>query len=191
MKRFLPGRAELESSQLPPSIWRLLRWPLLLLLLFPSLALAATEDEPATKRGPEATAQLPAFPKTENLIPFAVSATTSNEFMIDGESLTVSADGVVRYTLVIVSSAGARNVSYEAIRCPTGERRLYALGHWSDKTWSRARRDEWIRIQESTLNRHHAALFSEYFCAIGINLRDADDARRSLLRGGSRSNLRP
>ncbi|WP_313951417.1 CNP1-like family protein [Accumulibacter sp.] len=187
MNRPLP-----ECSNLRPlSIWRLVRWPLSLLLLFPSIALSASEDDLATKRGQETEVQLPPFPQAENLIPFVVSAMTDNKFMIDGESLTVSTDGIVRYTLVIISSAGAQNVSYEAIRCPTAERRVYAFGHSADKTWSRARRDQWTQIQESTLNRHHAALFSDYFCAVGINLRDADDARRSLRSSGNRSHLRP
>lgn len=114
MNRPLP-----ECSNLRPlSIWRLVRWPLSLLLLFPSIALSASEDDLATKRGQETEVQLPPFPQAENLIPFVVSAMTDNKFMIDGESLTVSTDGIVRYTLVIISSAGAQNVSYEAIVAP-------------------------------------------------------------------------
>ena len=34
----------------------------------------------------------------------------------------------LRFTLVIVSPSGARNVSYEGMNCSTGERRLYAFG---------------------------------------------------------------
>lgn len=162
-----------------------------LFLLSPSAGLAATADDALDgARGETAAVQLPPFPQAENLIPFTVSATTDNKFMIDGESLSVSPERQVSYTLVIVSPAGAQNVSYEAMRCATGEYRLYALGR-SDGTWAKARNDQWKRVQESTRNRHHAALFADYFCSIGTNLRDADDARRILRTGGNRSYLRP
>lgn len=168
-------------------------WLAALLALMPTLAWSADVDNGAEGERVAAASrvvELPAFPKPENLIPFVVSATTDNEFMIDGESLAVSSDRVVSYTLVIVSSAGARSISYEAIRCDTAERRLYAFGH-SDGTWSRARSDDWQKIHERTANRQHAALYREYFCPIGSMVRDADDARRVLRSGGSRSHLRP
>jgi hypothetical protein len=56
--------------------------------------------------GPEPEVELPPFPQDENLLPFTVSATTNNQFLIDGNSLSVGSDGVTRYTLVIVSPPG-------------------------------------------------------------------------------------
>ena len=150
----------------------------------PAAAWPAAADEAVEESRPEKKEeQLPPFPQAENLIPFVVSATTENQFMIDGNSLTVSSDGVVRFSLVIVSSAGARNVSYEAINCLTAERRLYALGR-SDNTWARARNDQWLKIRDNTLNRQYAALYTEYFCPTASVLRDADEAREALRRGG-------
>jgi hypothetical protein len=131
------------------------------------------------RRGPEVEVQLPPFPQTEHLIPFVVSATTDNKFLIDSDSLTFVSGGLVRYTLVIISPSGAQNVSYEGMNCATGERRLYALGR-PDQTWSRARSDQWIRVRENTLNRHHAELFTNYFCPLGIAVRDADEVRQAL-----------
>lgn len=149
----------------------------------PAAAWPAAADEAVEESRPEKKEeQLPPFPRAENLIPFVVSATTENQFMIDGNSLSVSGD-VVRFTLVIVSSAGARNVTYEAINCLTAERRLYALGR-SDNTWSRARSDQWVKIRDNTLNRQYAALHSEYFCPTGNTLRDAEEGREALRRGG-------
>jgi hypothetical protein len=104
-------------------------------------ALRETNEKPAE----EIEVKFPASPQAENLIPFIVSATTDNQFMIDGESLNVSGNGVLRFTLVIVSPSGARNVSYEGMNCSTGERRLYAFGR-PDGTWSKARNDQWTRI---------------------------------------------
>ncbi|MCB1931055.1 MAG: CNP1-like family protein [Candidatus Accumulibacter sp.] len=181
--RNVPARD--TRRDVPRSTWRRASWLLVLLALCPPAALAAEEENQLRA---ESEVRYPPFPQAENLIPFSVSATTNNEFMIDGASLTVSPDRVVRYTLVIVSPAGARNVSYEAMNCSTGERRLYAVGR-SDGTWAKARTDKWVAIRESTLNRHHAALFREYFCSIGVTLRDAEDARRILRTGGDRTKL--
>lgn len=135
------------------------------------------------QRWEEAEIGLPAFPREENLLPFNVSTSTTNRFFIDGESISVGADGVVRYTLVIVSSAGARNVSYEGLRCAVAERRIYALGR-SDGTWSRARNSQWAGFQGIAMNRHHAALFQDYFCADKKIVRDAEHARQVLRAGG-------
>lgn len=150
---------------------------------------AGFDSEYEEKRWEEVEAQLPAFPKPESLDSFFVSATTDNKFMVDRDSISVGADGVVRYTLVVLSSSGVQNVSYDGLRCATAERRLYAFGR-SDKTWSKARSNQWSKIQENTLNRHHAALFFEFFCPNGNIVRDANEARMALRSGGHPSTVR-
>ncbi len=152
------------------------------LLAWPLTSDSDFEDKPWQ----EVETKLPPFPQPENRIPFYVSATTDNQFFIDDPSISLGSDGVVRYTLVIVSPSGAENISYEGMRCLTAEHRVYAFGR-ADKTWSKARKDQWTVIANNSLNRHHAELYSQYFCTVGIVLRDADDARRVLQRGGHRS----
>lgn len=127
---------------------------------------------------------LPPAPKAENLVPIYVGPMTEHKFAVDRESVSVSQDGVVRYTLIVISSAGARNVSFEGIRCETAERRLYAFGR-SDGSWSKARNNQWVKIQDNTLNRHHAALFKEYFCTTGGLVMTTEDARRALPLGNA------
>ncbi|MBL8398442.1 MAG: CNP1-like family protein [Candidatus Accumulibacter sp.] len=148
---------------------------------------AGAESEAVS--APDSEVVLPPFPKAGNLIPFAVSAPTNNQFFIDSESLTVDSDDLIRYILVITSSSGAQNVFYEAIRCSTGERQLYATGR-TDGTWAPARGKHWTKIRENSLNRHHAALYLEYFCPVGIVIGDADNLRRALRRGGHAGNFR-
>ncbi len=126
----------------------------------------------------EVAIQLPAAPKPENLLPFYVSATATQSFAIDAESLTVGSDGVIRYTLVATSGAGARNISYEGIRCESHEKKLYAFGQ-SDGSWSRSRRDQWERIYNNAANRQHAALVKDYFCT---ELTIAGDAKSMVYR---------
>jgi hypothetical protein len=116
-----------------------------------------------TKAWQEIAIQLPAAPVAANLLPFEVSATATQLFAIDAKSLTVGTDGVVRYTMVTTSPEGAKNVSYEGIRCASFERKSYAFGH-PDGSWSRSRHDKWERIVRNAANRQHAILFKDYFC---------------------------
>lgn len=142
------------------------------------------EDDYEKKSWGEIEPQLPVPPKAENLVAFYVSATTDNQFYIDRKSLSVGEEGVVRYTLVVVTPSGARNVSYEGIRCETGELRLYAFGR-GDGSWGKSRGSHWLSIDGSvTRNRHHVALFSEYFCPVGGVAARAVDILRALDRGG-------
>lgn len=130
----------------------------------------------------EEAIDLPAYPKEEELIEFPVSAGTRNRFYVDGASLRPGTDGVVRYALVIRTSGGATNVTYEGIRCATGEYRIYATGR-SNKTWSRNRLSTWREIENKRANRHHAALKRELFCPLGVPIRDAEEGRSALRRG--------
>jgi hypothetical protein len=72
--------------------------------------------------------QLPAAPKGAELLEFDSGRRTTLRFFVDPASLTVGADGIVRFTVVIRGEGAASNVSYEAIRCKTRERKVYAYG---------------------------------------------------------------
>jgi hypothetical protein len=122
----------------------------------------------------EAAIQLPPAPKAENLLSFDVSPTATQAFVIDASSLSVGADGVIRYTLVATSRSGAKNISYEGIRCQTYERRVYAFGQ-PDGTWARSRRSKWEPIQGYAANRPHAALAKDFFCLEQTIAGKADD----------------
>lgn len=131
----------------------------------------------------EIEVHLPAFPAKENLIPFQVGVKRDIQYFVDGNSLSVGTDDVIRYTLVIVSSAGAQNISYEGLRCATAERRLYAFGR-SDKTWSKARSNQWVKVQGGS-NNHSVGLYTNYFCTVGAStIMSAEDARKVLRAGG-------
>ncbi len=111
----------------------------------------------------ESEVTLPAAPQKASLLPFYVSPTATLDFAIDAKSLSVSPEGIVRYTLVITSKAGASNISYEGIRCSSSEKKLYATGK-PDGGWTPSRRDAWSPIWDVGANRQHAALVKDYFC---------------------------
>lgn len=153
-------------------------------LLCAATAFATDDDEaPDAGRWRESDIQFPTAPVPDNLLPIYVSAATTNRYLVDRATLTVGEDGVVRYVLVVLAVEGGRSVTFEGMRCETRERRLYASGR-QDGSWSKVRRDEWLRIQDATANRHYAALFLDYFCPGGVIVRNADEARRALAGGG-------
>ncbi|MDO8960147.1 MAG: CNP1-like family protein [Rhodocyclaceae bacterium] len=147
---------------------------------------ALDRDDPDAPQWAEAEVELPAFPQPGNLREFYVSGATTHKFAIDATTLSVGKDGVVRYVLVVRTSGGATNTSFEGIRCESGEFRIYATGH-QDGQWARvrqsARQSEWRRIENKPVNRHHAALARELFCPNGTPIRNPAEGREALRLG--------
>lgn len=135
----------------------------------------------ADKPWVELSAQLPPTPKAENLVEFNVSSAARHRHFVDTASISVGEDKVVRYTVVIEAVGGAKNVSFEGMRCETGERRLYAYGH-SDGSWSKARNSGWEGIKFRSLLSYHKALYEDHFCPDGINVKDGKEAAQNLRR---------
>ena len=129
----------------------------------------------------ELSAQLPPTPKAENLVEFNVSSVARHRHFVDTASISVGADKVVRYAVVIEAAGGAKNVSFEGMRCETGERRLYAYGH-PDGTWSKARNSGWEGIKFRSPLSYHKALFEDHFCPGGIRVKDGKEAAQNLRR---------
>jgi len=130
----------------------------------------------------EQQTQLPPYPRTENLISFDVGPNTSNEHFVDTTSIKIGEDDVIRYSLVVQSSTGAMNVSYEGIRCETFERKLYALGR-DDKTWAQPRISEWRRLDFVRQLYAQRELAKNLFCPHKQIVSSPEEAIRALKRG--------
>lgn len=178
----IPGRR--HSCAEPIQLARMKK-PLMFLMCLPLLAHAewgdVDRDFDQDKPWVELAAQLPAYPNAESLLPFKVSSASRNRHFIDAASISVSGDRVVRYTVVIEAAGGAKNVSFEGLRCESGEYRLYAYGH-PDGTWSKARNAGWEAIKFRSLLSYQKALFEDYFCPDGIQVRDSQEAISNLRR---------
>lgn len=126
----------------------------------------------------------PTFPKQENLVEIYVSAVATNKYFIDSSTLDVGTDGVVRYVLVVKTSGGATNISFEGMHCKELTWKHYATGG-SDGTWtkSRAVRTEWRPIENKPVNRHHAAISRDLFCPIGSPIQNPEEGRNALRLG--------
>ena len=131
----------------------------------------------------EEKVKLPPAPKAEDLIEFDAGPTRRGfEHFVDGATLSLGEDGVIRYTLVITSDAGARNVSYEGMRCKTAERKVYAYGR-RDGTWSKARDQEWRSIDQSTGEGPIYILYDDFFCPGRSAVASASEAVAALKAG--------
>ena len=74
--------------------------------------------------------EFPPYPDSDDdLLPVpGQSAASRLEVFLDPDSITIGADGVSRYTVVLSSRSGARNVIYEGLRCSEVTHRVYAYG---------------------------------------------------------------
>ncbi len=125
---------------------------------------------------------LPPYPASASLVEFATRESSDFRFFIDSRSLAVGGDGVVRYVLVARSPSGVDNVSFEGLRCASGEFRIYAVGH-RDRTWTE-RGGRWQSIWAASAGPWRRELHKEYFCRGGQPIRDRDEGLRMLRQGG-------
>jgi hypothetical protein len=127
--------------------------------------------------------QLPAAPKSADLLEFDSGRPTTLRFFVDPASLTVGTDGVVRLTIVVRGEGAASNVSYEAIRCKSAERKVYAYGR-ADGTWNPTRNPVWTMIGGAKTGGHQFALYQNYICPSRQSIKTAREGVEALRRGG-------
>ncbi len=125
---------------------------------------------------------LPAYPRQRDLIEFSAGPTSDFRYFVDSSSISVGSDGIVRYTLVARSPAGVENVSYEGMRCTTGELRVYALGR--ERSWS-VTGSAWRPMEPRSIQAWHRVLYREYFCPYREPVASRQQAIH-VLRGGAR-----
>jgi hypothetical protein len=124
----------------------------------------------------------PAYPNDAGLLEFGVLDAGGFHFFVDGATLSVSKDGIVRYVLVARSPDGVQNVSFEGMRCATAEHRVYAFGR-PDGSWS-ASRAGWRSLDAPAAQRRHTTLYREYFCPQNEAIRSPGEGVRALEQGG-------
>ena len=140
-------------------------------------------EEPKASDWKEDDFKFPPLPKEENLVEFYVNATTSAKYYIDWTSLiTGTADQVIRYVAVIKTAGGARNVSFEGVRCDTSEMRLYATTN-SEGVWSKSRNTEWRRVNKERTPQQYALNYL-YFCPDFTPIKTRAEGRNALENGG-------
>jgi hypothetical protein len=135
------------------------------------------------KFGDELPLQLPAPPKPGDLLEFDPGRPETLRFYIDPASLSVGTDAIVRFTVVVRGEGSASNVSYEAIRCKTRERKVYAYGR-ADGTWSEVRAPPWTTISGLNTDGYRFVLYENYFCPSRQIIASAREGVEALRRAG-------
>jgi len=113
----------------------------------------------------EAAVILPPWPRDQDLLAFIPEGPQSPfKFFIDGKNLRIDEPiAAVRYTLVIESPSGGRNVSYEGIRCTLkGLWKTYAYG--SDGAFAKAPAAEWQPLSTGPSDAYRDDLRRHYLC---------------------------
>lgn len=141
-----------------------------------------TREEGPRQAWQEIQTAFPAYPSEEHLTEVEIPGPTSFTFMADTQSIRVDGDGVVRYTLIARSPSGTDNVSFEGMRCETGEYKFYALGS-VDRTWMPSRSGDWRPIRKQSGNDYRFALYKLYFCPYGVPPTSSSKAVAALKRG--------
>jgi hypothetical protein len=132
-------------------------------------------DDPETWM--EEGTQLPHFPEKASLVEVEVADGYPFRVYLDTKTLTVAKDGVVRYTVVLKSSGGARNILFEGIHCSRRQYRRYAYG--IDEAWSPFQDSDWGTITGGGQDRYRFALYRNYLCdTSGLALSEQDIRRR-------------
>ncbi|HHJ13023.1 MAG TPA: hypothetical protein ENJ79_01415 [Gammaproteobacteria bacterium] len=86
----------------------------------------------------------------------------SYRLFIDPDSVSIGDDRVVRYTLILRSSAGAYNVVYEGLRCVRGMVRQYAVG--GRDGFVPVRNSDWRLLRTGGADRLRRLLRQKYLC---------------------------
>lgn len=117
----------------------------------------------------EQNLKLPAYPQDETLLEFDVDRPDSRfRYFLDVSSLSIGKDdGIIRYTLVIESNQGSRNVFFEGMRCDSWDYKSYAYGG-RDNTFKVVRVPTWKRVSNTGAVKFRYDLMNTYLCDSGI-----------------------
>lgn len=123
--------------------------------------------QPHTFQAPEPwrelDSELPAYPLEKNLIDTGVSKSGGPyRIFLDTQSLLLAEDGVVHYTVVIVSDDGIWNVTHEGLHCGKNAYRRYAYG--MNGEWQELTDSPWLPLKGVGVNAYRKTFYSNYMC---------------------------
>ena len=151
------------------------------------------KSEDGEERPPwqEGITRIPDYPEDKNLISFEVDGLDRPyRYFLDTASLnTGSEDRVVRYTVVIESPTGVRNVYHEGVQCQERQYKTYAVG-MSNGTFRRTKGSQWKRWQSRGVLGYRSQLGRGYLCN-DLGFPYPDDERLARLKRGGPTESNP
>ena len=136
----------------------------------------------AKLRVPEEVVTLPAYPGEAQLVRFFTLERSDFHFLVDAASIKVGRD-VVQYTLVARSKGAPDNVTFEGMRCPKPELKVYAVGR--DGGWA-GKPGAWRAFEAGRTQPWHLVLYRDFFCPGRAPISSPEKAAAVLRRGGMR-----
>lgn len=82
---------------------------------------------------------------------------------VDPATLSLSADGVVRYVVVAVNASGSVTALYEGIRCATDQVKSYARAS-EDGRWVMTKAPTWRGLSDNLPSKHALAFARQAAC---------------------------
>lgn len=137
---------------------------------------------PSTGEEEDSRIDLPAYPSDRDLIELQQVMRPDLKLHVDARSVQVSPSGDIRYTLVVRTATGSRNVTHEVMRCPERERMILATGT-VDRSWSPARFLRWESLERNDILGQRSALHTYVFCPARFPVADAKEAVAALRAG--------
>lgn len=120
-------------------------------------------DESKGEQWKELVAALPAFPADPDLIAVRMPVTYTLKVYLDEKSISLAQDGITRFTFMIESTSGSRNVFFEGYNCGTREYKTYANGT-PEKTFEPIKKPKWERVPYYDTNAFRFQLLRYYIC---------------------------
>ena len=106
----------------------------------------------------------PQAPRKADLVALDSDLTDGRyEYFIDRASVSMGNDQVLRYTVVLQSSGGGRNVLYEGIRCATSEFKTYAYATHSGE-FRPLTSASWRKLSTTAPYDYRRLLAERYVC---------------------------
>lgn len=129
--------------------------------------------------------RLPSWPQESDLVEIKTDAGGPRfTHYLDLNSLSTGEDGVVRYTIVTESASGARNLTFEGLRCtPRGAYKIYAYGAkggFHDTSIA----EQWQDIDERGDDQYRIELWRHYLCVPRLFKARPQREQVRLLRSG-------
>ncbi|MCG7898178.1 MAG: CNP1-like family protein [Candidatus Thiodiazotropha lotti] len=124
-------------------------------------------DVPDKPKWQEGEIQVPDSINSGDLQEFQVAANESVfRYYVERNSIQHDSDGAVRFTLVIRSSSGAANSSYEGFRCRERLYKVYAYG--GSERLTPMPGGEWEPIPKDESTDYRATLYDDLLCNLQI-----------------------
>ncbi len=122
-------------------------------------------SKPDQKKQPESDQiTFPQAPRQANLVALDSELTDGRyEYFIDRASVSMGSDQILRYTVVLQSDTGARNVFYEGIRCATSEFKTYAYATQSGE-FRPMTSASWRKLSTTAPYDYRRLLAQRYVC---------------------------